>query len=96
MTFILNLTQHSATAEQLVYGVRDLTGEDLATLKRLLTFNDLPTKAEIRERAEKITQLAKAAGAGTVMIGGADYLLPELTIQLKAAGCLVLHAFTKR
>ena len=48
---ILNLTQHAATKEQVEDGVIDLEGEELAELKRLLTFNTLLSLDEIRDRA---------------------------------------------
>ena len=38
---ILNLTQHPATPEQVAAGVVDLIGDDLETLKFLLTFEDM-------------------------------------------------------
>ena len=96
MTFILNLTQHASTKEQVSYGVVDLEGSDLALLKSLLTFEDLPSKAEIRDRAEKIAALAADHKAKVTMIGGAGYLLPRLTAELQANGVTVVQAFTKR
>lgn len=45
MTMILNLTQHRATKEQLEAGVVDLDENRFAALKRLLTFEVLPTAA---------------------------------------------------
>ena len=100
MTFILNLTQHPATKEQKTYGVKDIEGELLDTLKRLLTFEELPSRNEITQRALQIAALATTETTGQLgkvaMIGGAGYLLPELTMMLKAAGFTVLQSFTKR
>lgn len=57
---IVNLTQHAGTAEQLAAGVADLGATSLE-LKRLLTFDSLPTREEIEARA--------------AMIGGAPFLM---------------------
>lgn len=55
--FIINLTQHPATEEQIAEGVFDLEGEALATLKQALTFDVIPSPDEIRDRAERIARL---------------------------------------
>ncbi len=54
---ILNLTQHTATPEQLAQGVVDLPAELRAELSRLLTVDDLPTQAGIADRCEAIAGL---------------------------------------
>lgn len=90
---IINLTQHNATQDQKDAGVFDLEN---AELRKLLTFNDLPTKAEIQERAESIAQLAQDANATFAMIGGAGYLMPSLESALMAKGITPLHAFSQR
>ena len=119
MAIIVNLTQHAATAEQKEVGVCDLSGDQLVSLKKLLTFNEIPSKEEIRKRAIDISALAyrsvecgacgriggycgdSCTGASnwfncTAMIGGAGYLLPALTDELKALGFEVVQSFTKR
>ena len=58
MAIIVNLTQHSSTAEQKASGVFDLEGGQLASLKKLLTFEELPSKEEIQQRANAIAGLA--------------------------------------
>ena len=55
--FIINLTQHPATEDQIEAGVRDLEGEALATLKQALTFDVIPSPEEILFRAERIAWL---------------------------------------
>ena len=94
---ILNLTQHAASAEQIEAGVIDI---DLDSLKALLTFDDLPSAAEIDRRAREITSLAKDALFGQperkAMIGGALWLMAPLTFYLKAAGINPVFAFSKR
>ena len=91
---IINLTQHNATQDQKDAGVFDL--ENNAELRKLLTFNELPTKAEIQERASDIADLAAQTGAKFAMIGGAGYLMPSLESALQRAGITPLHAFSQR
>ena len=54
---ILNLTQHASTPEQ---GCIDLQGQALADLKGLLTFDNLPTRQEIVDRAVDLANFAVA------------------------------------
>lgn len=97
---ILNLTQHAASAEQIEAGVIDIVGKDLESLKALLTFQDIPSAAEIDRRAREITRLAKDALFGQperkAMIGGALWLMAPLSFHLKAAGISPVFAFSKR
>ena len=97
---IVNLTQHAASAEQIEAGVIDMVGKDLESLKALLTFEELPSAAEIDRRASEITRLAKDALFGQperkAMIGGALWLMAPLTFYLKAAGINPVFAFSKR
>lgn len=51
---ILNLTQHQTTPEQFEAGVTDLPAPAREELKKLLTFNDVPTCEEINRRVKKI------------------------------------------
>jgi hypothetical protein len=57
---ILNLTQHPATPEQLAAGVFDPTPEQRAEIVALLTFDELPQKGEIEERADELALTALA------------------------------------
>lgn len=91
---IVNLTQHNSTHDQQEQGLFDLS--EATALKTLLTFNSLPTKAEIRERAESIAQLAQDTNAPFAMIGGAGYLMASLESALIAKGITPLHAFSQR
>jgi hypothetical protein len=54
---ILNLTQHNATAEQIAAGVIDLAEPYKTELKKLLTFDELPSQDEIETRAGAIYDL---------------------------------------
>ena len=103
---ILNLTQHQATPEQIAAGVVDLHAPQRAELVSLLTFSDLPTALDIRERAAIIADLACANGLGgdegddpqptAAMIGGAGYLMPVLEATLRGYCIKPLHAFSQR
>lgn len=91
---IINLTQHQASAEQLGAGVFDLPIDSV--LKDALTFNVLPTKADIERRAQLITGIALTHEATHAMIGGAPYLMGALERLLKEAGIQPLYSFTER
>lgn len=100
---ILNLTQHQATADQLSAGVVDFDATNRAKLSALLTFDNLPTMAEVGEVAEAIADLAiyegETEGGVTptrAMIGGAPFLMPTLEKALIAVGITPCYAFSKR
>ena len=54
----MNLTQHQATLDQINDGVKDLPPEVKNQLASLLTFDDLPSREEIHQRAELIAEIA--------------------------------------
>jgi len=91
---ILNLTQHRPTPAQVEQGVVDLEGEKREQLIKLLTFNELPTPSEVRERAERIADMAVRYEAA--MIGGAPYLMGPLERELRKRGITPLYAFSRR
>lgn len=94
MKKIINLTQHNATAEQIAAGVYDMPADKIGALKLALTFNSLPSQAEIAERVEIIANLAHTEMGDSVMIGGAPYLMASLETALKAKGFRVLYSVT--
>nr|DAS11089.1 MAG TPA: hypothetical protein [Caudoviricetes sp.] len=96
MKKILNLTQHTATAEQIAAGVYDMPADKIGALRMALTFNALSSQAEIAERAEIIANLAHDEMGDSAMIGGAPYLMHALETALKAKGFKVLYSFTQR
>lgn len=57
--FILNLTQHTATPEQIAAGVVEPTPEQRAEIVRLLTFDELPDSDDIRDRAYELALIAR-------------------------------------
>lgn len=91
---IVNLTQHPASAEQIKQGAINLPNESI--LKNALTFNGLPTKEAIQNRAALITGLALEEGATHAMIGGAPYLMSALERTLKEKGVQPMYAFSER
>jgi len=97
---ILNLTQHAATADQIVVGVVDLQGDDFATLKQNLNFVGLPSGDKVRDAAYNIAKLAQGYclqnGIDAVMVGGAPFLMPVLHVELQKRGLTVLYAFSER
>lgn len=58
---IFNLTQHPATPEQLAAEVFDPTPEQRAEIVQLLTFDELPSRSEIADRAYQLAMIAYAA-----------------------------------
>ena len=98
MKKILNLTQHAPTQEQIEAGVIQSVAH--SEIQRLLTFNSLPTREEITERAEDLAEIATGAqllgGVDHVMIGGAPYLMRPLEEELLRRRITPLYAFSVR
>lgn len=92
---IINLTQHAASEEQLQAGVMDLKGPEASLVKDLLTFNSLPTKQQIRLKAEELAEMLRGR-TEHAMIGGAPYLMGPLEEALKKRGITPLYAFSVR
>ncbi len=98
---ILNLTQHKATEEQKQAGVIDIEDDLIAeTIRDLLTFERLPSKTNIKQRAMALagiaSHIAEKYKLNKVMIGGAGYLMPYLIKTLKDVKLKPVFAFTKR
>lgn len=96
---IINLTQHDASPEQIAAGVHDLDDLDYrADLRRLLTFDDLPTLDEMAERAEEIVDIVQMQEAlySHAMIGGAPFFMATLEGALRDAEITPLYAFSRR
>ena len=98
---ILNLTQHPASQEQIEAGVIEPTKKEY--VKELLTFNELPTKQQIKEKAKKIAVYASFVFRNTkdfkdrkAMIGGAPYLMSQLEEQLRRYRIEPIYAFSQR
>lgn len=103
---IVNLTQHTASADQIAVGVVDLFDEMRECLKVLLTFSRPPSVQEIRDRAEDIAELACYNGLSEddgdspmpqqAMIGGALWLMAPLADELRQRSIEPVFAFSVR
>jgi len=90
------MTQHAATTEQAAVGVVEPTNKK--AIQDLLTFDEIPAQAELRERAETLAFLVthEPSFDGAVMIGGAPYFMAPLEHALRVRGIRTLYAFAKR
>lgn len=99
---ILNFTQHDATPEQLAEGVVEIHPENRKFVRGLLTFNELPSRMGLKNRARLLVDFAeeeaRALGddATAVMIGSAPYFTPWLEAAMQDAGFKVLYSFKKK
>lgn len=91
---ILNLTQHDSTPEQKAGGV--VEPSDKAAVRGLLTFNAIPSKEEMAEKASNLASVAVNEKAGAAMIGGAPYFMSALELALKERGVKPMYAFSVR
>ena len=103
---IYNFTQHNATEDQIASGVQSTPN---AEIKSLLNFVDLPSASDLKERAQKIAELAKIeakiaeidnytllVNPPKCMIAGAPFFMSHLECELKEVGFIVLYAFSQR
>lgn len=101
---ILNLTQHRATPEQREAGVFDVDEDARTDLIKLLTFDVIPSRLEVIDRARSLGEFVRSirfpADANqytrSVMIGGAPFLMAPLEAELRRSGFEPLYAFSVR
>lgn len=93
---ILNLTQHTATDDQLVAGVVEPSLNFKNIIKKYLSFEDIPSKDDLNRCAKALTEIALTEGTSAVMIGGAPFFMSALENALKKEGIRVFYAFSKR
>ena len=91
---IVNLTQHLATEQQKAQGVFEPTQKE--EVRKLLTFEGLPTGEEVIKRAVKLARIAAEEEADAAMIGGAPFLMRFLEDALVFHGIEPVYAFSKR
>lgn len=91
---ILNLTQHTATTEQVAAGVVEPQFKE--AIQNLLTFNSKPDIFEIQDRAKALAAMAQVEGFKRAMIGGAPFFMSALERELLDAGITPLYAFSER
>lgn len=65
-------------------------------IRRLITFDSLPTENEMQERAERLASLAETLEARHAMIGGAPYFQPVLEEALEKYRVEPVYAFSRR
>lgn len=105
----INLTQHSWAKAQVdelhskYYTILDLEEdkEERNRIKELLTFDVLPTREVIKERAKELAAIAAGyreddIGVCLVMIGGAPWFMSVLEKELLEVGCNPIYAFSQR
>lgn len=105
---IMNLTQHAASPEQKEAGVFDLPSEALSQVRDLITFRDLPSSQEMKDRAADVAAIAASLAspddrddpeggfALEAMIGGAGFFMRHLEDALNEQGIKPIHAFSQR
>lgn len=90
---VANLTQHACSQEQVEAGVVDV---EFPKLSALLTFNEIPSKVTMGNRAVEIARFASQSGFKTAMIGGAPFFMSTLEKALIDAGIKAVYAFSVR
>ncbi len=93
MTKIINLTQHDPTPEQIAAGVENYRHYEV---KKLLTFDKLPKYLEVKDRANKLAEIAREGHYKYAMIGGEPFLMAPLERCLECWLIGPLYAFSKR
>ena len=97
---ILNLTQHQATSEQKEEGVIEPSEKDKSHIRELLTFDEIPTKDELENRARQIVNIAYNGyieqNVNYAMIGGAPFFMAHLVEWLHDVNIQPLFAFSIR
>lgn len=104
---ILNLTQHKATPEQIAQGVIELPPMIADMIKRASTFDEIPDKQFLFEKARYIAGLALTVAAPNyrrddlgqitkAMIGGALFFMSALEKALINVGIQPVYAFSVR
>lgn len=92
---ILNLTQYDSSIDQIKQGVQQKANIDI---KQLLTFNTIPSKEELVDRANKIAniackQLGEDSIGGKAMIKDPAFLMPYLERSLEEKLIQPIYSF---
>ena len=105
---IMNFTQHRCTQEQLDAGILDCPEQYRNKLSELLTFDELPSKEFVWQRAVSIASLFEVIAVDLgfdysnedmalyPMIGGAPFLMSALELAFEDVGLHCYYAFSKR
>ena len=96
----INLTQHDPTRTQEEEGVGHLPRHYKSVIKEKLTFDNPPSRKEMRKRAKDIVELAKKEKqmfkVNKAMIGGAPYFMGMLAWRLRLSGITPYYSFSVR
>lgn len=101
--YLLNLTQHQSTKDQVDYMVGEIE-IDRKEVSDLLTVKEFPTFSAVAGKALGLAELAVLAAdeAGIeptnvlVSVGGLPYLMSPLVEELKERGFTPVYSFTQR
>lgn len=107
---IMNFTQHRCTQEQLEAGIIDCPEQYREKLCKLLTFDEIPDRELVWQRAVEIVQLFETIAVDLgfdydapndertlyPMIGGAPFLMSHLENAFYDANLKVHYAFSRR
>ena len=93
---ILNITQHTATPEQLSAGVVEPSLQLKQTIKKLLTFQQPPTMDTLTDRAYQLAHIIVDKQFKYALVAGAPYFMPILVQILKSFNITPPFSFTKR
>ena len=95
---ILILTQHTPTEGQMSDGVYDLSPANRLRLKAMLTINELPSRDQLHQRVEEITDLVCGLEdqPDAVMLGGFMALQGMLEAAFHDYGYQVCFSFSQR
>jgi len=89
----LNLTQHAGSVEQKVV---EPSADQKRIILSLITFDDIPSPEEMKQRALQLAEIALQSGCNAAMIGGAPYFQAPLERALLEKSVIPLYAFSKR
>lgn len=93
---ILNLTQHVATFEQRKQGVEEPSESTKKEIKKLLTFDILPSSQEMQLRAQYLIEIAQKNNYNKILVGGAPFFCKYIDFAAFEKGITVVYAFSKR
>lgn len=106
--FVVNLTQHDFTNEQIQeieskgYTIVNPTPDELRNIRQLITFDTLPSQSEMVKVAKFLATFVeekcqcRKGNLATAMIGGAPFFQGVLEMALREKGIRPMYAFSKR
>lgn len=97
---VINLTKFKVTPELTSFGVCDLSNwKEFQEIRNLLFYPESPTKSEITERVERLTEIAvseaKKTGFSRVLVGCPPWMMSPLCRELIYHNMQPVVAFTK-